>query len=261
MRLRVFASGSKGNCLAVSSGASSILVDLGLSCRETLARMKACAFDPSRLAGVLFTHDHADHCSGAATFRKRFPSVPFYANGATADKTFRIIKTVGWTALNQAAGKTGQELLNSLAKDFSEGKDDAADTVGYLISDGEKNLFVATDFGCVTSSVRDAFSRADAAVLESNHDMALLSGSNRPWSLKQRIAGRSGHLSNDGAADLVRSAASPRLKILLLAHLSEECNASRLALEAAKEACSAAGLADIPVEALSQNEPSRLYVF
>ena len=258
MRLRVFASGSKGNCLAVSSGASSILVDLGLSCRETLARMKACAFDPSRLAGVLFTHDHEDHCSGAATFRKRFPSVPFYANGATAD------------AVEARSGVSGGWKLFETASSFDAGgfsvtafsvPHDAADTVGYLISDGEKNLFVATDFGCVTSSVRDAFSRADAAVLESNHDMALLSGSNRPWSLKQRIAGRSGHLSNDGAADLVRSAASPRLKILLLAHLSEECNASRLALETAKEACSAAGLADIPVEALSQNEPSRLYVF
>ena len=85
MRLRVFASGSRGNCLALRGAGRMFLVDLGLSCRELTKRMKACGLSPDEVAGVFFTHDHSDHCAGVATFHKNFPDVPLYANGNTAD--------------------------------------------------------------------------------------------------------------------------------------------------------------------------------
>ena len=118
---------------------------------------------------------------------------------------------------------------------------DAADPVGYLFEDGEGALFVGTDMGAPTFGVRDALARATCAILESNHDPILLQTSDRPVSLKQRIAGRCGHLSNGDAADLVREVQPPRLKTLLLAHLSRQCNAPYLALESMRAAVAELG--------------------
>ena len=98
-------------------------------------------------------------------------------------------------------------------------------------------------------------------MLESNHDPTLLACSDRPVSLKQRIAGRCGHLSNQDAADLVREVAPPNLKTLLLAHLSQPCNAPHLALESMREALKDIGRADVVLAALNQDEPSDLYEF
>ena len=137
---------------------------------------------------------------------------------------------------------------------------DAADPVGYLFDDGESALFVGTDMGAPTFGVRDALARATCAVLESNHDPVLLQTSDRPVSLKQRIAGRCGHLSNGDAADLVREVQPPRLKTLLLAHISRQCNAPYLALEAMRPAVADLGR-PITLDVLGQDTPSPLYEF
>ena len=258
MRLRVFASGSGGNCLAVSSGSTSLLIDLGLSCRTLLSRMKQCSFSPEKLSGVVFTHDHTDHCSAAAVFRKKFPEVPFFANDATADAiSSRYGIEDGWVVFEQSSPF---EVGCLEVAPFSV-PHDAADATGYLVSDGEKTLFVATDLGFATKTVLTAFSRADCAVLEANHDPSLLVRSGRPWPLIQRISGRSGHLSNDDTAAIVHDAASPSLSILLLAHLSTQCNSPHLALEAVRQALSQRKECSPAIETLSQDVPSRLYTF
>ena len=243
--------------MAVSDGTTSLLVDLGLSCRAICSAAKACAFDPGRASGVLFTHDHSDHCKGAATFRKKFPHVPFYANGATADAISACTGAEdGWKVFETAT----RFAIGGFTVEPFPVPHDAADATGYLLSSGGRSLFVATDLGCATAQVRDALSRADCAVLESNHDRALLLASQRAWPLKQRILGRSGHLSNDDAAELLRECASTRLKTVLLAHLSEECNSPHLALEAARNALGDAGCAETAIDILPRGEPSRLYL-
>ena len=115
---------------------------------------------------------------------------------------------------------------------------------------------MGTDTGVVTLGVRDAFARCDCAVLESNHDAILLQTSNRSLPLKQRIAGRSGHLDNAAAAALFREVNPPRLKHLLLAHLSEECNTPSLARAAMAEALAACGRVDVQLDVLAQATPS-----
>ena len=114
--------------------------------------------------------------------------------------------------------------------------------------------------GVPTFGVRDALARATCAVLESNHDPVLLQTSDRPVSLKQRIAGRCGHLSNGDAADLVREVQPPRLKTLLLAHLSRQCNAPYLALESMRSAVAELGH-PVTLDVLDQDTPSPLYEF
>jgi len=258
MRLRVFGSGSKGNALAVRSGGTLLLLDCGFSCRELEKRMTACSVCPADVTAVLFTHDHDDHCKGIATFHKRHPLVPLYANGNTADAIATLTGVEdGWRIF-----ETGEPFaIGDVSVSAFSIPHDAADTVGYLFSDDTSSLFVATDMGVPTMPVKYALAQATCAVLESNHDPTLLACSDRPVSLKQRISGRCGHLSNQDAADLVREVAPQNLKTLLLAHLSRPCNAPHLALESMREALKDIEREDIALAALDQDEPSDLYEF
>ena len=258
MRLRVFGSGSKGNALAIRSGGTLLLLDCGFSCRELKKRMTACGVCPADVTAVLFTHDHDDHCKGIATFHKRHPLVPLYANGNTADAIATLTGVEdGWRIF-----ETGEPFaIGDVSVSAFSIPHDAADTVGYLFSDAASSLFVATDMGVPTLPVKYALAQATCAVLESNHDPTLLACSDRPVSLKQRISGRCGHLSNQDAADLVREVAPPNLKTLLLAHLSRPCNAPHLALESMREALKDIEREDVALAALDQDEPSDLYEF
>ena len=130
-----------------------------------------------------------------------------------------------------------------------------------LISEGESRLFVGTDMGIMTIAAKEALSRATCAILEANHDPVLLQTSDRPLSLKQRIAGRCGHLSNDQTAEALLEARPSHLSTLLLAHLSQQCNADYLALEAARAALAEIGMPNITLAVLSQDAPSDLYEF
>ena len=244
MKLRVFGSGSKGNCLAVRGGGKLLLVDCGLSCRELTKRMAACGLSPDAVDGVLFTHDHSDHCAGIATFHRRYPRAVLYANGETADAIASVTGVEdGWCTFETAAAFTvGGLTISSFSVPH-----DAADAVGYLIGDGASSLFVGTDMGVVTLPAKEALARATCAVLESNHDPELLA--------------RSGHLSNAQAADLLRELNPQNLRTLLLAHLSSQCNADYLAVEAMTRALRDLHRADITLAALAQDEPSALYEF
>ena len=258
MQLRVLGSGSGGNSIAVRSGDTLLLVDLGFSFKEQKSRLAECGVDISEVSAVLFTHDHSDHCKGVGTFHKRLPDVPLVANGDTADAIARQTgANDGWTLFeNGEPFEIGGISVTSFSISH-----DAADPVGYLFEADGASLFVGTDIGIVTANVRAAFSRATCAVLESNHDPVLLEQSNRPVSLKQRIRGRTGHLSNDDAAMLVRETNPSCLKRILLGHISSECNSHPLARRAFSDVLEELGRADIEISVLEQDSPSDLFEF
>ena len=250
MRLSVFASGSDGNSLAVQGGSTTLVVDLGLNCRQLEGRMKQCAVDPDSIDAILFTHDHSDHYSALDVFHRHHPQIPLLATDGTAVAIARRTKVEdGWTTFETG----GEFTVGDISVESFSVPHDAADPVGYLFTCEDTTLFVATDFGTVTEPVRQAFRRANCAVLESNHDPELLAKSGRPQSLKQRISGRSGHLSNDDACDLIRTIRPPALRKLVLAHLSSECNESHMAVRMAREAAVSAGLRDLVIEPLCQS--------
>ena len=258
MRLRVLGSGSGGNSIAVRSGNTLLLVDLGFSFKEQKTRLADCGVDIAEVSAVLFTHDHSDHCKGIGTFHKRLPDVPLVANGDTADAIARQSGVNdGWTLFENGEPFDIGE-ISVTAFSISH---DAADPVGYLFEADGSSLFVGTDMGIVTANVRMAFSRATCAVLESNHDPILLEQSNRPVSLKQRIRGRTGHLSNEDAAMLVRETNPPCLKKLLLGHISSECNSPSLARKAFVDVLEDLGRTDITLEILEQDRPCDLFEF
>lgn len=253
MEVCVLASGSKGNCIYVSGGGTSLLVDAGLSARELVKRMGAAGIDPESLHAVLFTHDHADHFCGIEVFSRKYP-VRLFANEGTASGIEANFPkaSFAWEIFETSA----EFEIGGLRVEAFTVSHDASDPVGFVFDDGTSRLCLVTDLGQPSAVVRAKLARCHAAILESNHDPDMLMASDRPWSLKTRIAGRSGHLSNDDAAELAGAAVPAQLHTLLLAHLSEECNTAALALNTMRRALRAAGRADIHVEVLSQERVS-----
>jgi phosphoribosyl 1,2-cyclic phosphodiesterase len=258
MEVCVLASGSKGNCIYVSGGGTALLVDAGLSSRELVARMGMAGIAPESLQAVLFTHDHVDHYRGIEVFCRKYP-VRLFANEGTAAgielgcpklaREFEIFET------------SSSFEIGGLHVEAFTVPHDASDPVGFVFDDGISRLCLATDLGQATPLIYAKLAQCHAVILECNHDYDMLMGSDRPWPLKTRIAGRSGHLSNDDAAALMCAALSEQLHTLLLAHLSEQCNTPALALNTMRQALRAAGREDVKIEVLSQEQVSARHVF
>ena len=258
LKFTTLASGSSGNAALVSCGDTHILLDAGISARRITTGLKELGVEPEKLSAILITHDHSDHCKGVGTFHKRLPDVPLVANGDTADAIARQSGVNdGWTLF-----ENGEPFdIGDISVTAFPISHDAADPVGYLFEADGSSLFVGTDMGVVTANVRRAFSRATCAVLESNHDPVLLEQSSRPVSLKQRIRGRTGHLSNEDAAMLVRETNPSCLKTILLGHISSECNSPSLARKAFADVLEDIGRTDIALEVLEQDRPCDLFEF
>ena len=241
LRVVPIASSSKGNAYVVEQDGEALLIDCGVSCK-----MLEAAVDLSRIRGILITHNHVDHVSGLKRLLNCI-DVPVYANAMTAEAVSYQEK-IDEGAFSCFENGQPFEIGPFAVSPFSV-PHDAADPVGYLVR-GDETYFHGTDIGTPLDSIGVKLAEAEIATLESNHDLVMLHTSRRPPSLVQRIAGPRGHLSNDQACDLVRRFASPRLKRLLLAHLSHECNAPHLAEGAMRATLTELGRADIQLEIL-----------
>ena len=239
MKVVPIASSSKGNAYVVEQDGGAVLIDCGVSCKCLKA-----AVDLSHVCGILVTHNHVDHVSGLKRLLNCL-DVPVYANAMTAEaiaEQEHVDESVFSCFENGQSFEIGPFSIAPFSVPH-----DAADPVGYLIR-GDQVYFHGTDIGTPLDSIGLKLQEAEIATLESNHDPVMLRTSRRPSSLVQRIAGPRGHLSNDQACDLVRRFASPRLRKLYLAHLSHECNAPHLALEAMRETLREIGRIDIDLE-------------
>jgi len=232
MRLTIFASGSKGNCALLETSGTRLLVDAGLSARQIEEHLASADCAPSDLHGIVITHEHDDHISALRVFAARH-DLPVYANRETqraVAEAFgngaRAAPRIDWrifrTGESFAVGDFGVEPFAI--------PHDASDPVGFLFRSGARAIVFATDLGQVTGLVADKARQADALVLEANHEHRLLmEDPNRSWSVKQRISGSHGHLSNEKAAHALERIVSDRLAHIFLAHLSEDCNRPDLA--------------------------------
>lgn len=252
MRVVSLASGSGGNAYCVESDGNVLLIDCGICRRELVKRMTSVALDPDRIVAAVFTHNHIDHVKGLDVFHRHHPEVSLFANLMTAEA---IAAATGVDEMDFIPFENGQdfEVGPFGIKAFSI-PHDVPDPVGYLVKAGGETYFHCTDCGTPLDSVGVNLSEADFATLESNHDPVMLHNSQRAESLKQRIRGPRGHLSNFDAADLIRRFATPRLKRLALAHLSHECNAPHLAENLMRETLSGLRRTDVGLKILSQDE-------
>jgi len=235
----ILASGSRGNCAVVASSSTRILVDAGISCRETFKRIKATGGDPRALSAILITHEHADHVCGLATLAGKL-GVPVFMTGATHQVWAKAIRD----ATGERPG-LGQLELFSSGRSFQVGDvsvtpftipHDAADPVGFTFRAEGVKIGLATDLGYVPASVRNHLQGCDLLVIESNHDVEMLRVGPYPWMVKQRVMSRVGHLSNDALAEFFSSDYDGSATYVVLAHLSEHNNLPELARKAAEKA-------------------------
>ena len=227
----MLASGSKGNAALISTDSQRFLVDVGISCRELVKRMQQVGASPEELDGVFVTHEHVDHVKGIVTFAKKY-QVPLYASQGTWRAVFSR-----YPELNRANCRlTGQRLLvGDVSIACFATSHDAAQPQGYsfLWRSGETKCTYVTDTGFVTPAVREAVQGSDVLILEANHDVEMLKNGSYPYELKQRILGTRGHLSNNTAGQfLLQLEKMPRR--IFLAHLSEQNNLPKLALDTVK---------------------------
>lgn len=240
----MLASGSRGNCAIVASARTRILVDAGLSCRETFKRMKAVGGDPQALSAILITHEHSDHVNGLAILAKKL-RIPVFMTGATHQAWAR--------ALRDANGEKPQlekferfesghsfQVGDILVKPFTI-PHDAADPVGFTFRVEGIKVGFATDLGYLPVSVRDHLCGSDVLVMESNHDLEMLRVGPYPWSVKQRVMSRVGHLSNGALADFFSKDYDNHATFVVLAHLSQENNHPEIARREAERALAARG--------------------
>jgi phosphoribosyl 1,2-cyclic phosphodiesterase len=252
MRVAVLGSGSAGNCLVVESGGRRILIDAGFSCREIESRLRRVGIDPEALEAVVLTHEHNDHSLGADRLARRL-GLEVYATAGT-------LKSLQWSRdarprLHALASGWPYQIGGFQVETFSV-PHDATDPVGVVVSDGAgARLGLAADLGCWSRLAAARLQEIDALILETNHDLEMLRRGPYPWVLKQRVASRHGHLSNQQAAEALPELVSDRLRSIVLYHLSRTNNAPALALAAVGEALDRAGSTAL-VAIAEQSKPS-----
>lgn len=252
MRVTVLGSGSSGNAFLVEAGDVRVLVDAGFSGRELERRMAAVGVEPESLAGILITHDHGDHTKGMGVLARRF-GLPLYMTEATARACRKLLR--GTEILRPYQAERRFRLGALEVRPFLT-VHDAVDPVAVTLRDVETGdrLGIATDLGRPTTAVRSALADCHLLILEANHDEVMLRMGPYPSSVKQRIASSHGHLSNPESARLARELHHDGLASVVLAHLSDSCNAPELARDVVGVALEQEGY-DGPLLVASQERP------
>lgn len=228
MEFCTLASGSSGNCIVVSQGKRAVLVDAGISMRRIVRGLKELSKDMRDLAGILITHEHADHISGLKMLCKYY-DIPVYAPygvmRAIADILPETADNLRVFELDQGFELDGFSIQSFLTPH------DTPQSVGYRIEAAGRSLAVATDLGSVPAYILDAVRGVDAAIIEANHDVQMLQEGPYPYYLKQRVLSNNGHLSNDSCGKLARVLMRSGTQKLVLGHLSRQNNTPRKAYD------------------------------
>lgn len=251
--ITILGSGSSGNCAFVETPRLRLLIDAGFSGRQIAMRLASIGRKIEDVDAVLLTHEHNDHIQGLPVLCKRF-EIPVYANRLTAEAVQEEMPELKLWKVFQT-GHTF-ELGDLLVESFTV-PHDAHDPVGFLLRHECGNIGVLTDLGHCTRLVIERVKSANVLMLETNHDLRLLQDDTaRPWSVKQRILSRFGHLSNDAAGEAVAQIAHDGLRHVFLGHLSRDCNRPELAHRAVTAALHKVGVRHVCVHTTSQHAPN-----
>lgn len=231
MKFCILGTGSSGNCALLQSAGTRVLVDAGFSPRKTAQLLASVGESLDRIDAIFLTHEHGDHAAIVSGLH-RHPHIKVFANAPTARALQdRLDFKLDWQLFQTGARFRFRDLD---VESFSV-PHDAQDPVGFLFGTGadgdlftpRRRLAWLTDLGHAPQHIHERIREVDILVVESNHCSELLKNdTKRPWSLKQRIGGRHGHLSNQSTRALLEAVASPTWRHIFLTHLSRECNSA-----------------------------------
>ncbi len=223
-------SGSNGNCYYISNGQDAVLVDAGLSCRETELRMTKMGLNVAKVRGIFITHEHRDHTKGAQLLSRKY-NIPVYLNHKTHYASHLKFKPELYRRI------TDEEVIeiNGITVTGFSKLHDAVDPCSFIVSYAGVTVGVFTDIGAVCDNMRRYMPQCHAAYLEANYDEEMLENGRYPPILKNRIRGGLGHLSNKEALDFFLSHKHEYMTHLFLSHLSADNNNPDVALELFKK--------------------------
>ena len=212
-------SGSNANCYYIGNNKEAVLIDAGLSCRETEKRMKRLGLDLSLVKAIFISHEHDDHIAGLLVISKKYQMPVYITSNTLHNCRFGLNKELVYSFNHSAPVSIGDLSVIPFIKSH-----DANDPHSFIVSGNSVNIGVITDIGYACKHVIKHFKLCDAVFLESNYCEEMLINGSYPLHLKRRISGRKGHLSNDQALELFLKHKPKDLQLLILSHLSQNNN-------------------------------------
>ncbi|TJX13150.1 MBL fold metallo-hydrolase [Tissierella creatinini] len=240
IRFCSLSSGSSGNCQYIETGNTRILIDAGFSGKKIESLLSSIGADPSRLDGILVTHEHLDHSSGVGILSRRY-DIPIYANANTWIGMESIIKVIK-EKNTKVFTTNGNFDIKDIGIHPISVFHDAREPVGYVIYHGKFKLSIITDTGWINDKIRNEIKDSNLYFIESNHDINMLREGSYPLDLKKRIMSSHGHLSNDDAGMIMGDVLSGTGEIVLLGHLSQDNNLPHLAYETVRKGIISQGI-------------------
>ena len=231
LRFASLGSGSKGNATVVESQDTCVLVDCGFSTREVEKRLQRLQKNPQDLTAILVTHEHGDHVQGVARLSRKY-ELPVWMTAGTYSRCRQRDEYPFISVFNSHQVFS----IDALEINPFPVPHDAREPVQFVLSNGSQRLGILTDTGSITAHIRQMLDGVDALLLEGNHDLDMLMNGSYPQQLKQRVAGRTGHLSNEQAAGLLQDIDCSGLQHIVAAHLSEKNNHPDRVLESFSDA-------------------------
>lgn len=216
-------SGSNANCYYVGNRQEGVLIDAGLSCRETERRMKKLELSLEKIRALFVSHEHSDHITGVPGIAKKYKLPVFITEGTLRNGSIPLDPSQVHSFRHAKPVSIGKLAVTPFRKSH-----DAADPYSFMVSGSGVNIGVITDIGYACKRVIRYFSQCHAAFLESNYCDDMLENGSYPYHLKKRIRGDEGHLSNAQALELFMHYRSPHLQLLVLSHLSKNNNKPEL---------------------------------